>query len=228
MSTDGDGKYLAVRNKWNASTKGEGDVLALRPVMDAIGLRFGASHLTIHDKLIVTEEPSALYYLRGFRAVFGGDDLHIVPVNGGKAIMPVLALVVGQGFAFKVVGDFTKHGKTDKQRIKDWGDIPDESICEIAIPSYLPDATYSGIEDVFSKADFKRLLTDSGIPPDARFDTMTNCAYVNLKDVIPKLILARQVSKNAGQYTPDNFDHETQANIRDLLAFRANADWFRM
>jgi hypothetical protein len=56
MSTDGnDGKYLAVRNKWNASTRGEGDVLALRPVMDAIGLRFGVSHLTIHDKLIVTE-----------------------------------------------------------------------------------------------------------------------------------------------------------------------------
>src|SRR5258706_13976658 len=53
-------------------------------------------------------------------------------------------------------------------------------------------------------------------------------ATVKLKDVVPELILARHLSKNAGQYTPDNFDHETQANIRDLLAFRANADWFRM
>src|SRR5258705_4805954 len=110
--------------------------------MDAIGLRFGASHLTIHDKLIVTEEPSSLYYLRGFRAVFGGDELHIVPANCGKAIVPVLALVVGQGFAFKVVVDTTKHGKTDKQRIQESGGVPDEAICEIAMPSYLPDATY--------------------------------------------------------------------------------------
>jgi hypothetical protein len=142
--------------------------------------------------------------------------------------VPVLALVVGQGFAFKVVVDTTKHGKTDKQRIQEWGGVPDEAICEIAIPSYLPDATYSGIEDVFSKADFKRLLADSGTPPDSRFDTMTNSAYVNLTDVVPKLILARQFSKNANQHTPDSFDHETQTNVRTLLAFCANADWFRM
>lgn len=238
MSTDTDGNYLAVRNKWNSSTKRKGDVLALRPVMDAIGLRFGANHLTIHDKLIVTEEPSALHYLRAFSILFGGEGLHIAPANGGKAIVPVLALVVGQGLAFKVVVDTTTHGKTDKQLIQEWGAVPSESIYEIDIPpqfqkgsaSGLQEATDSGIEDVFSKADFRKLLTDQGNPPGPEFDGMSNSAYINMKNVgrVPKLGLAMFFSANIGRYTMESFNQETQTNIRNLLDFCANTSWFRM
>lgn len=46
MEEDETGDYLAVRNKWNAATTDRGDYLALRPVMDAIGLRMGSAKLT--------------------------------------------------------------------------------------------------------------------------------------------------------------------------------------
>ncbi len=60
MTADNQG-YLSIRNKWYASTNGHGDFLALRPILDAIGLRYGANNLTICDKVIVTEESLSFY-----------------------------------------------------------------------------------------------------------------------------------------------------------------------
>src|SRR5262249_16651179 len=74
MTADHDG-YLHVHNRWyrkpedNSQPEGssqKGDFLALRPILDAIGLRYGANHLSIHNKVIVTEGVTDLLYLRTF------------------------------------------------------------------------------------------------------------------------------------------------------------------
>lgn len=197
--------------------------------MDAIGLRFGASQLTFQDQLIVTEGPSELYYLRSFCQIFGGDELHLVPANGDDAIRAVVALLIGQGVIFKVVVDTTTHGKSAKQRLQEAYGIPDENIYEVGIPAG-SSATGSGIEDIFSTADFEALLTASGNPPGPKLQTMTNSTYMNMKQVsrVPKLVVARWFSEHVGQYTPESFDHQTQEHITRLMAFCGNASWFRM
>lgn len=207
--------------------------MALRPVMDAIGLRFGASQLTFRDHLIVTEGASELYYMRAFRTMIGGDELHLVPANGDDAMKPVVALIIGQGLHFKVVADTQEHGKSAKARLQDAYAIPDASIYEVAIPSSFKGTTPgSGIEDVFSKSDFKAILSETGNPPGPEFETMTNSAYMNMNmkhaGRVPKLVVARWFSENASRFALGDCDNETQDNTNRLLDFCANAPWFRM
>ncbi len=91
MTADDQG-YLSVRNKWNAKTNGPGDFLALRPILDAIGLRYGMNRLTIRDKVIVTEGVTELMYLQAFRQLLGYEcELHIAPATGDETILPVVA-----------------------------------------------------------------------------------------------------------------------------------------
>jgi hypothetical protein len=197
--------------------------------MDAIGLRFGASSLSFQDQLIVTEGPSELYYIRSFRQIFGGDELHLVPANGDDAIRAVVALLIGQGLKFKVVVDTTTHGKSAKIRLQEAYNIPDASLYEIAIPSGAS-ATGSGIEDIFSQTDFEKVLTASENPPRSELKSMTNSTYMNMKQVgrVPKLVLAKWFSEQVGQYPPGSFDQETQDHITRLLAFCGSTSWFKM
>ena len=67
LMTADDKGYLSVRNKWYAKTTGPGDFQALRPILDAIGLKYGMNCLTIRDKVIVTEGVTELLYLQAFR-----------------------------------------------------------------------------------------------------------------------------------------------------------------
>ncbi len=229
MDVDADGNYLAVRNKWNAATQGKGDYLALRPVMDAIGLRYGASHLSVHDRVIVTEGPSELLYLRAFRELLRVEsDLHIAPANGDEAIPHVVAFIISQGLHFKVVVDTRTHGKSAKMRLQEAFPIPSDSIFEIQLPANIVSSTSSGIEDIFSKADFARILTDMGHPPDPEFATMSNSHYLNTKQVgrASKLMVATWFREHVGDYAGRPLDEETLQNVRDLMEFCLNEAWY--
>lgn len=226
MNADAEG-YLRVRNKWNASTNGPGDFLALRPILDAIGLRYGMHRLTIHDKVIVTEGVTELMYLQAFRQLLGYTcELHIAPTTGDETILPVVALLISQGLHFKVVVDTTSHGKSSKVKLQKVYDLPDSAICEVEIPVRFPQAPGSGIEDVFSPNDFAKLIAHAAHTPEPDFGTLANSQYMRRKTVVPKRVVAYTFNRNIASFSENDFEEETLVNMRRLLDFCANDDWF--
>ena len=230
MEEDETGDYLFVRNKWNSATTERGDFLALRPVMDAIGLRMGSAKLTIRDPIIVTEGPSEYAYLHAFRSLLGiPEDLNIAPANGDEAILGVVSLLISQGLQFKVVVDTKTHGKSAKTRLRDAYPIDEQSIYEVAVPSDVANATTSGIEDVFSKADFRRILEDMDQSIDPEFETVANSHYLHSsKKRVPKLAVATWFQQNLAQYPLSALDETTRARIRALMNFCTEDKWYRM
>ncbi len=230
MDEDEAGEYLFVRNKWNAATSGRGDYLALRPVMDAIGLRMGSAKLTARDSIIVTEGPSEFAYLHAFRTLLGQpDELNIAPANGDEATLGVIALLISQGLRFKVVVDTTMHGKSAKMRLQEAFPIDSRYIHEVAVPCEVAGATSSGIEDIFSKRDFRRLLESMGQPIDPEFDTVTNSHYLHpSKKRVPKLLFATWFQQNVGSLPLSQFDETTQERIKNLMNFCAEDAWYKM
>ncbi|HEU5380364.1 MAG TPA: AAA family ATPase, partial [Ktedonobacteraceae bacterium] len=160
-----DEQCLKVRNKWNTKTEGKGSFLGLRPIQDAIGLKYGANHLSIHDKVVVTEGITEFLYLQALRRLLGyEEELHIAPAVGDDTMLHVIALLLSQELHFKVVADTTTSKKSIKTKIQEAYLLPDDTICEIDIPNLpgIPQAKGSGIEDIFSKDDFGRLLNSTG------------------------------------------------------------------
>jgi len=226
MTADDDG-YLSVRNKWYAQTTGSGDFQALRPILDAIGIRYGMNRLTIRDKVIVTEGVTELLYLQAFRQILGYEcELHIAPATGDETILPVVALLISQGLRFKVVVDTTLHGKSIKVKLREGYGIPDVSIYEVGVPAEFSQAKGSGIEDVFSKSGFTKLLANTENVPGTEFETMSNSQYMKKREVVPKRVVAHEFNKNVTNFNNEDFDEETIANMRRILDFCTNDDWF--
>jgi hypothetical protein len=228
MVADNQG-YLSIRNKWYESTAGSGDFLALRPITDAIGLKYGTNRLTIRDKVIITEGVTELLYLRAFRQLLSYQgELHIAPATGEKTIPYVVALLISQGLHFKVVVDTTVGRKSTKEELQEMYDIPDTSICEVEVPAGFPQAKGSGIEDVFSKADFAKLLMSTGNTPGADFETLSNSKYMKNPKIVPKRVVAHEFNKHVTTYSKDDFEEETLTNMRRILDFCMNDDWFQI
>lgn len=226
MTVDKKG-YLNVRNKWNAGTNGPGDFLALRPILDAIGLRYGMNRLTIRDKVIVTEGVTELMYLQASRQLLGSAcELHLAPAAGDKTILPVVALLISQGLSFKVLVDTTRYGKSTKVQVQEAYGLPDSAIYEVAIPAQFLQTPGSGIEDIFSKNDFAKLLALAEHVPEPDFATLANSQYIRRKTVVPKRVVAHAFNKAIATFRESDFEEETLINMRCLLDFCANEDWF--
>ncbi len=83
MGSDGEGALRVSNGIYSPASPG-GDILALRPVTEAIGLRY-AEQLVVKDKVIVTEGYTDMLYLRAFRRILGHEaDLNIAPLRGAR------------------------------------------------------------------------------------------------------------------------------------------------
>lgn len=165
-----------------------------------------------------------------FRNLLGEpEELHVAPANGDEAILGVVALLISQGLRFKILVDTTTHGKSAKVRLQEAYPIEDEYICEVALPSEVAGAKSSGIEDVFSKADFRRLLEDMEQAIEVEFDTVTNSHYLHsAKKRVPKLAVATWFQQNVHRYPLSGFDETTRARISALMNFCADDRWYKM
>jgi energy-coupling factor transporter ATP-binding protein EcfA2 len=225
MEVDKQG-YLRVRNRWYASTGGQGDFQALRPILDAIGLKYGNNRLTIRDRVIVTEGVTDLLYLRAFRQMLGvAGDLHIAPATGDETIPHVVALLISQGLKFKVLTDTTVGKKGVADKLEEAYGIPKTSMFLVPIPPTFPSARGSGVEDLFSKDDFAKLLAATGNPPGSEFTTMPNSAYMSKHATVPKRVVAHQFLQEIGSYNQSDFDAETIENARRVLEFCQSDAW---
>lgn len=219
MTTDED-RRLTVRNKFTQATKGRGDYLALQPILDAIGLRYG-NLISVRDRVIITEGITDMLYLRAFKKLLHQDGrLDLAPARGDSHILSLIPLFIAQGISLKVVVDSGPVTKT----IREAYEIGEEYLYEIPIPKeYEGKMEGSGIEDLFSKHDFKTLLGHVGLPVEEEFDHVSNSFYVRGKPA--KGLLAHLLYEKA-ETLDIEFDQSTRSNFAAVLRFCANDKWW--
>jgi predicted ATP-dependent endonuclease of OLD family len=221
MSKDTNGR-LYVKNHFYDRAKGKGDYLALTPVIEAIGLKY-ANRIAIADKVIVTEGITDLIYIRAFNKMFEYNiELNIAPARGDSTILNVIPLLISQGLSFKIILD-TSQDDIKEKIVKDYG-IDEKYIYEVPIPKINSgDIKKSGIEDIFSKTDFKtKVLDENSITIDATFSRIPNSAYVTKLDkekMVSKRILAEVFSNKSGSYSKDDFETITVESMNNIFDF---------
>ena len=218
MSIDEAGR-LTVCNKFTQATRGRGDYLALQPILDAIGLRYG-NLINIRDKVVITEGITDMLYLRAFKKLLNyGGALDIAPARGDSHILSLIPLFVSQGISFKVIIDTGRVTAT----LRDDYEIGEKYLYEIPVPKeYRDKMNGSGIEDLFSKQDFRKLLDHAEIPIDEQFEHVSNSFYVRGKPA--KSILAHLLYEK-GETIGIEFNEETLNKFTEVLDFCAEDRW---
>ncbi|KAL9008433.1 MAG: hypothetical protein Q9180_009504 [Flavoplaca navasiana] len=219
MTTDED-RRLTVRNKFTQATRGRGDYLALQPILDAIGLRYG-NLINIRDRVVITEGITDMLYLRAFKKLLHQDGrLDIAPARGDSHILSLIPLFIAQGISLKVIVDT---GPVTGAIREDYY-LGEEYLYEIPVPKeYEGKMEGSGIEDLFSKHDFKALLEHIGMPVEKEFDHVSNSFYVRGKPA--KSLLAHFLYERA-ETLDIEFDQHTRSNFAEVLHFCANDEWW--
>lgn len=219
MTTDED-RRLTVRNKFTQATKGRGDYLALQPILDAIGLRYG-NLINVRDRVVITEGITDMLYLRAFKKLLHQDGrLDFAPARGDSHILSLIPLFIAQGISLKIVVDT---GPVTRAIREDYN-VGEEYLYEIPIPKeYESKMEGSGIEDLFSKNDFKTLLEHVGLPVEEEFNHVSNSFYVRGKPA--KGLLAHLLYEKAETLAIE-FDQGTRSNFDAVLRFCANDKWW--
>lgn len=222
MSTDDD-KNIIVKNHFYNRPKAKGDYLALQPILDAIGYRYG-NQINIKDHVIVTEGVTDLLYLRAFNKILGfTDEIDIAPARGDATILNVIPFLVSQEVSFKLVID----AGTIKQSIQAAFAIEDKFIFEVPIPpDYIGRMSGSGIEDLFSKADFEKRLLAIGHTPTAEFNHVSNSHYMRSSG--DKRLVAQDFYKTASSFSEADFEPMTVKNFRNVWAFCRDGNWYSL
>lgn len=226
MSSD-ENKNVFVKNHFYNKTNDKGDYLALQPIFDAIGYKYG-NQLEIENKVIITEGVTDLLYLRAFNKILKFNlELHIAPARGEAQIPHLISFIVSQGLSFKILID-TGIMKTHLQ--SDFG-IEDNFIYQIPIPAAFTDKVDgSGIEDLFSKTDFEKILNKAGLPVSSQFPYKSNSKYMKSSDtgVSDKRLVAHYLFENVSSFKKADFENETINNFNNVLEFCKNTEWFSL
>jgi hypothetical protein len=105
-----------------------GDILALQPVSEAIGLRY-AEQLVVRDKVVVTEGYTDMLYLKAFKRILEhGAELNVAPLRGESQFGLFVPFLVSQGTAFKIMLD----SEAVKRGLQKDYPIPDEHFFVVA------------------------------------------------------------------------------------------------
>lgn len=224
MSSD-ENKNVFVKNHFYNKTNEKGDYLALQPIFDAIGYKYG-NQLEIENKVIITEGITDLLYLRAFNKILKFNlDLHIAPARGEAQIPHLISFLISQGLSFKILID-TGIMKSHIQA--DFG-IEDKFIHEIPIPQlFAGKVDGSGIEDLFSKTDFEKILNKASLPTSQQFPHKSNSKYMKSSDVgvSDKRLIAHFLFENVNAFKKTDFENETIDNFTDALEFCKKTEWF--
>ncbi len=223
MSVDNN-DYISVKNHFYNQPNNTGDYLALQPIYDAIGFRYG-NQLGIKKNVIITEGITDLLYLHAFNKILKiVDDINVAPARGDSTILSIIHFLISQGIDFKIVIDT---GKVKDIIKSDYG-VDDKFFYEIPIPKAFPKMKGSGIEDLFSETDFKTLLLSRNHKFEPQFSKISNSSYMGISTAnkIEKRLIAQDLYQRADTLTEKDFETETIDNFRKVLEFCKNSDWF--
>lgn len=183
----------------------------LSPIYTLMGVDFSHQQVIKKKNNILLEEISAFYYLTAFRKLTNSQkEAYFLPATGVSNIPQLANLFLGWGLEFAVVVDDDRSGRSIYNRLKHdlFRDDEDE-----AKQRMLKIKGCSGIEDLFTKTDFKKYVLDD----ESQSFRQTNSEYVKRK---PKAIFAinflRKVRDNGLKI--GDLNQKTQEKIRKLVA----------
>lgn len=129
----------------------------------------------------------------------------------------LVAFLLAQGIHCKLVVDSSSTAK----RLQEKYGFPPESSWSVA--DHVPVAKYTGIEDLWEKADFESLLKKAGFPVhQKRYAALNAGAYIRKSKEKP--LVARYFFENV-ESLAKQISTETKTAFRSLLSFCGNEDW---
>lgn len=129
--------------------------------------------------------------------------------------------MISQAISFKVIID---KGDIKDKLIEAYG-IAEEHIWEVPIPTeFVGKMERSGIEDLFTRNDFRQILSVINQPIGEDYNHVSNSFYIR-KDKY-KRIAAHHFYEHCKKYQKDQFDLETVENFRKALDFCKEDKWF--
>ena len=143
---------------------GSGAKDALSPIVTAMGMHGVGSVFDSNKLNVVVEGISDHYYLTAFKKLLGKDErLHFIPACGVTNVPNLVSVLIGWGCNYKAVFDDDKstgrlvYNNLKKEFYENDDDLAHEHILKIK--------DCNGIEDVFSQADFHKLVLNQPKPP---------------------------------------------------------------
>jgi predicted ATP-dependent endonuclease of OLD family len=137
--------------------KDGGSIDALSPIRTAMGLNSAGTIFDKNKLNVVVEGITDNYYLTAFRELLKKDErLHFIPVCGVDNVKSMVGLLIGWGMDYKAVfDDDPKQGRKAYNDLKKYYFEGDDTTAHEHI---LKIKGCNGIEDIFSKPDFKKIL----------------------------------------------------------------------
>jgi energy-coupling factor transporter ATP-binding protein EcfA2 len=184
----------------------------LSPVLTAMGVDLSHQQVIRRDHNVLLEEMSGYYYLTSFwKLTKTKQEVHFIAATGVNKIEALANMFRGWGLDFIVAVDDDKQGREAYKSIKRemFGD--DENLSSKKLLK-LPDCP--GIEDAFSKDDFKKYVLNE---PDAKF-TETNSEFLKSAGR-SKPVLAFQfaLAVDEGRVKWADFDKSTQGKMTSIV-----------
>jgi hypothetical protein len=181
----------------------------LTPIFALIGVRLSGQQAIKQKDNVLLEEISAFYYLKAFSRLTGlATEKSFLPCQGVANVPLVAYLLLGWGLEFSVVVDDESSGrKVYNQLKKDLFHDDDEEA-----KRHMLKVKGSGIEDLFSKADFSKHV----FPEENSAAETPNSERMKGKGkglVAMKFMLKVE----RGEMTLDNLDQESRENIKSTM-----------
>ncbi len=188
----------------------------LSPLLVAMGADFSQQQVIRKENNVILEEMSGAYYFMAIWKLLGRkEEAHFIAATGATNVESIANMFLGWGLGFAIVLDDDQMGRSVYNKIKKnmFGDEEDATKKRaLKLPGC------RGIEDIFSKKDFAKILLG-----DEKIDIGdSNSEYVKGPTVSKPVLAYRfwmKVSK--GELKKDALDPETRkklVEIADLVA----------
>ncbi len=191
---------------------GSASTNTLAPILDRMGVNFSNQNVIQKKNNVLLEEISAFYYLTAFKKLTGSTmEAYFIPCTGVTNIPHLVYMFIGWGLDFVVVVDDDNSGR------KVYNDLK-ETICQndddLAKKKLYKIKGGIGIEDLFTKTDFKKFILDD----DAAAVGDNNSEYMKINSFSKPVYAAKFMLKvEDGTISIDKLNKQTQENIKKII-----------
>lgn len=196
-----------------SSTPGLSAQEALSPLVTAMGLN-GIDQLKPNNlQNVVVEGITDMYYYLGFSKLLKYKGSYYISAMGADNVPNIIAILLGWGQPYKAILDDDKKGRAVYKKLRDNLFMSDDKLMSNHV--YRPAKT-SGVEDIFSTADFQKFVTKDS--SKKRTSLSNSEAAKGAKEILARSFYD---AVHNGEIKIADLDAETKANITSAV------DWVK-
>lgn len=163
---------------------------ALSPIITAMGINSSGQLIDQKKTAVITEGITDHYYLSAMKKILGiTKEFQFIPAVGATNTRPLLSIVISWGGKYKVCLDGDKQGR-DVFREVEKNFFPNPEDKELLAQHVKKIDGADGIEDLFSRNDFKKFILPKGVGGDAS-KSNSEIAKEHKKELLARLFLEK-------------------------------------